>query len=184
MEQLVLALPAKSAIEALILRHLGLATSIARRFGGYRPSIEMDLIQEAHLGVVWAVNSAHEKGKNDPATFTKYVTKVIVHFVRKYYYEDRVVKKSMRSHERDHGAKKIVIIDYNEERAAKAQELTLEFKELLNLSMNDDVDRTIIVLRSMRYNDTEIAEMSGMHRVTVTKRRSKVKERFENLVKV
>lgn len=175
--------------DELIERHLRWCTAIASSFASGYPSYADDLLSEALLEMTAAIDRFPEKHQNyDIQRYVAFcIRRRLMDVCRELTKTIRVAARTQRYKEVDAPEQELSISIDNlgpkelQRILSKPLHFPLELRELLELCAEDERDSQILHLAISGYIDEEAADILGMARSTLTKRRNLIFDRFTRI---
>jgi hypothetical protein len=186
--------------EELSRGFIRLALSMAAQYAAREPNNAEDYAAVALFGVAYALSTAREKLYDDN------ITGWVIANIKRRLHRERETNHFIRvpsttfhtakSQGRHIGNLSVYVIDDRQLSAGEGVKTSMyfhrarvrtttarmgELKELLAKAAEDDLDRTILDMRSQGYNDREISEFAGVSTAYVQRKRAVMEARFEEL---
>jgi DNA-directed RNA polymerase specialized sigma subunit len=163
------------------------AFNIAKRFGRRRPSSLEDFQGAALFGIAYALNHAQTKMVDN--NFPGFVIGCMTRFVRRYYETDHIMRVPSTTYHRalKEGrtikVPKVERLELSHKAYSENPMKILETKEILQMSVTDDCERTILSMRMEGYNNREIAQKLKVSVSYIQRKRSYISNRFLDLTR-
>lgn len=173
----------ESGVEELVRGHMRLAMSIASGYAARAYHKADVFVSEAMFGIMYAIRKAPEKLKDNG--LTPYIVACVHRFCFRAWTNDQVVRVplSTRSDRKKRNLEtvfpKVQWLDPSMP-IGSVQSLA-ELKDMVDSCVKNQFEKAVIGLRSIGYNDAEIAEQLKCSVTSVRQSKLNVKERFEKL---
>lgn len=165
--------------EYLIKSFISLVLCIAGRYKVLKPDLEDDLVSEGLRGVIYGIEKAKEKLKDD--NIAAWITSNIHRFMTNLIMKDTLIPISPSVISRNKDV--VAMISHDLKKTEEISTTNLykigELKEEIYHCARDAIDQFILDMRLQGYEDYEIASFLEMGKSTIAKRRIDIKTRYE-----